>query len=558
MESLQERIEQLYLSGVVSRESVSHKLPIEYVSNHTLTEVVKNDLESTTLYTTLLGPSPLLDQWCSFYTTDLSFLKQTQKCIRKYKVKDYTCESFRDKYYPFIQESNFIDKYQYMGFKFLRMLNESPAFLHSLSLYNLASPILSLLSPLMMLILPFMILKIQNVPITISGYIEHLRGMFVRTSLYQLLFNIQSLSLQNRVSALFSLFIYGLQVYQNTLSCLSFYRNITRIYQFLMDYQSHLKQSILMAEEMIRYMEYSSYAPFGKELLRQKDRMNRLLYSLGQITPCETIYPKVGQIGLLMSLYYDLFMIEENHHTMEYSFFLHDFNRDMRSIRRAVRSKRIQKCTFGEKSEMKGMYYLPHQETKIRNNVNLAHNLVISGPNASGKTTLLKATCLNAIFSQQFGYGCYTSATILCYDSFHSYLNIPDTSGRDSLFQAEARRCKDILDEITRRPTERHLCIFDEIYSGTNPNDAVSCAKLYLRGLNGHKSSVDYLITTHYTELCESFQKDTRVSVKKMSVREKEGQLEYDYTLVDGISYIHGGLYILKQLNYPASLYESV
>lgn len=558
MESLQEQIEQLYLNGTIERESIPHKLPIEYVSNHTLTEVLKNDLESTTLYTNLLGPSPLLDQWCSFYTTDLSFLRQTQKCIRKYKVKDYACESFRDKYYPFIQETNFIDKYQYMGFKFLRQLNESSVFLHSLSLYNLASPILSLLSPLMMLILPFMILKLQNIPITISGYIEHLRGMFVRTSIYQLLFNIQSLSLQNRVSALFSLFIYGLQVYQNTLSCLSFYRNITRIYQFLMDYQNHLKQSIQMAEEMERSMDYSSYAPFGKELLRQKDRMNRLLYSLGQITPCETIYAKVGQIGILMSLYYDLFMIEENHHTVEYSFFLHDFNRDMRAIRKAVRSKRIQKCTFGEKSEMNGMYYLPHQETKIRNKVDLSKNLIISGPNASGKTTLLKATCLNSILSQQFGYGCYTSATILCYDHFHSYLNIPDTSGRDSLFQAEARRCKDILDEITRTPTERHLCIFDEIYSGTNPNDAVSCAKLYLRGLNRHKPRVDYLITTHYIELCESFQKDNQVCVKKMSVREKEEQLEYDYTLVDGISYIHGGLYILKQLNYPSSLYESV
>ena len=51
--------------------------------------------------------------------------------------------------------------------------------------------------------------------------------------------------------------------------------------------------------------------------------------------------------------------------------------------------------------------------------------------------------------SQQIGYGCYSSAKIKCYDNFHSYLNIPDTSGRDSLFQAEARRCKDILETIT-------------------------------------------------------------------------------------------------------------
>jgi DNA mismatch repair ATPase MutS len=207
---------------------------------------------------------------------------------------------------------------------------------------------------------------------------------------------------------------------------------------------------------------------------------------------------------------------------------------------------------------MKGLYYLPHQENQIRNDVDLKKNLIISGPNASGKTTLLKATCLNAILSQQIGYGCYEKATLCCYDQFHSYLNIPDTSGRDSLFQAEARRCKEILEGIHASKGKRHLCIFDELYSGTNPEDAVSCATLYLRGLNQYKSNVDYLITTHYIELCESMKENTLVSVKKMNVQESAETLLYDYKMVDGISYIHGGLFILKQMDYPSSLYESV
>jgi energy-coupling factor transporter ATP-binding protein EcfA2 len=371
----------------------------------------------------------------------------------------------------------------------------------------------------------------------------------------------KDLSFQNRMSALFSLFIYGLQVYQNTLSCISFYRNITKIYQFLMDYKAHLQQSIRLADEVVRSIDYGSYALFEKEVLRQKELLVHTLERLNQITPCESIYMKIGQIGLLMSVYYDLFMKEEPHHAIEYSFFLHDFSRDMRALRKAVRDKRIRKCAYGDHTQMNGMYYLPHQETKVRNDVDVRKNLIISGPNASGKTTLLKAMCLNAILSQQFGYGCYQKATLRCYDHFHSYLNIPDTSGRDSLFQAEARRCKEILDDIISGD-KRHLCIFDEIYSGTNPRDAVTCATLYLRGLNRHKSRVDYLITTHYIELCESFQntetKGSCVSVRKMNVRELPDKLEYDYKMVEGISYIHGGLHILRQLDYPASLYESV
>jgi DNA mismatch repair ATPase MutS len=154
----------------------------------------------------------------------------------------------------------------------------------------------------------------------------------------------------------------------------------------------------------------------------------------------------------------------------------------------------------------------------------LNKNLLISGPNASGKTTLLKSLFLNVILSQQFGYGCYEKATIHCYDVFHSYLNIPDTSGRDSLFQAEARLCKEILDCITESPDKRHLCIFDEIFSGTNPNDAVLCANLYLKGMNHYKQSVDYILTTHYIQLCENFDKEPLVKNLKMNVRPHSSQ----------------------------------
>lgn len=58
---------------------------------------------------------------------------------------------------------------------------------------------------------------------------------------------------------------------------------------------------------------------------------------------------------------------------------------------------------------------------------------------------------MNIILSQQIGYGFYDSANINPYDYLHSYLNIPDTSGRDSLFQAESRRCKEILDSLEKK-----------------------------------------------------------------------------------------------------------
>ena len=130
---------------------------------------------------------------------------------------------------------------------------------------------------------------------------------------------------------------------------------------------------------------------------------------------------------------------------------------------------------------------------------------------------------INLIISQQWGVGCFKSCNIGIYDVFHSYLNIPDTSNRDSLFQAEARRCKEIIETIHESPKIRHFCIFDEIYSGTNPVDAALCATAYLRAMNTLKSRCDYILTTHYLELCHNMSdsKTTR-NMKMKTIIDKD------------------------------------
>lgn len=564
MDKIQEQIDDMYLRGSSAHEEINHKLPIEYVEHQSLSAVIRDDLELGTkapLYQNIFPEnSTLMSKWCSFYTKDTRFLKQTQKCIKRYKCQPYDCATFKDSYHEFITETNFIEKYQFIGFKMLEKFNNSSRFLHCLSLYNLTSPIFSLLSPLVMLLLPFMLLKLQNIPISVSGYIGHLKTLFKNTSIYQLFFNFTSVSFQHRVSALFSLFIYLLQVYNNVISCCSFYRNITKIYTFLMDYKKHLKQSVLLLDSVSQNVSsYSKYNKFLEEVNRQKSNLLSILEKVNVIEETEMVLKKIGQIGNLMKLYYQFFMNSDNHDAISYTFFIHEYNQDILSLQKRVKDRSLRPCKYKNKTSIKGLYYLPHiHDNKIRNDVDLKDNLIVSGPNASGKTTILKSLFLNVIMSQQFGYGCYEKASIQCYDVFHSYLNIPDTSGRDSLFQAEARRCKDILDCITEHPEKRHLCIFDEIYSGTNPKDAVSCAKLYLNGLNLHKKKVDYMITTHYIELCEHFKDTPSICNKKMNVKENSDKIEYSYRMVDGISYVNGGTFILKEMNYPNYLYESV
>jgi DNA mismatch repair ATPase MutS len=161
--------------------------------------------------------------------------------------------------------------------------------------------------------------------------------------------------------------------------------------------------------------------------------------------------------------------------------------------------------------------------------------------------------------SQQIGFGCFESLDFYPYDDFHCYLNIPDTSGRDSLFQAEARQCKEIIDTINagenlgEKECKRHFCIFDELYSGTNPDEAILSAKSFMDYIVKN-DNVTCLLTTHYTKLCKQLDKNIKIQNFSMNTVKKNDGFEYTYKLVEGISKIKGGLKVLKDMNYPKEI----
>ena len=192
----------------------------------------------------------------------------------------------------------------------------------------------------------------------------------------------------------------------------------------------------------------------------------------------------------------------------------------------------------------------------VANDVTLDKQLIITGPNAAGKTTVIKSTLFNIIISQQLGYGFYQRAEINPYDYLHCYLNIPDTSGRDSLFQAESRRCMEILHCIMDNPTKRHFCIFDELYSGTNPYEAVAAAYGYIDYISKNPK-VDLILTTHYIELCQLLEKKNADAITNLHMSVCPDTGAYLYKIADGISTIKGGLKVLRELNYPNEIIES-
>ena len=205
---------------------------------------------------------------------------------------------------------------------------------------------------------------------------------------------------------------------------------------------------------------------------------------------------------------------------------------------------------------MKNAFYPPLLNSDpVKNDLELSRNIIVTGPNAAGKTTLLKCIILNILFTQQVGKGFYDSATIAPFDFIHCYLNIPDTSGRDSLFQAEARRCKKILNFIKQHKNKKHFCIFDELYSGTNHYEAIGSAYAYLKYI-AEVPSVRFMLTTHFIKLCEKLSKTKNIININMETSIKNMTSNYTYKVIPGISKSKGGICVLKQLEYPPQILQ--
>jgi DNA mismatch repair protein MutS len=224
---------------------------------------------------------------------------------------------------------------------------------------------------------------------------------------------------------------------------------------------------------------------------------------------------------------------------------------------------------------IKGIYYpsLVGKTGIVKNDVEFDKHTVLTGPNASGKTTFLKAIAINTLLSQQVGLGFYEEYRLSePYKNIHSYLNIPDTSERDSLFEAESRRCKIILEKIANSSTtDKHLCIFDELFSGTNPVDASHSAYSFLKHLCIHYPYVDFVLTTHYTDICRKIEekngnkdgdeKDTgrQMVNRQMNVLQNENHsLTMTYKIIPGISDIKGASNILENMGFPDEIVQEV
>ena len=548
------------------------ELTSSIVTDLELSSTVETDLSdnnvTNSMYNIILSPSTelgkkVMPQFTQYYTTDQNFLKDTQKLIQSYSNysdQTYDFNGMISNWNEIKGETSFCEKYLYIDWEMGKFLNTHSSFLQMSSLYNITSPIISFCIPIIVLIVPFFIINMQGHTLNLSKYTEILKTIMMNHSIGKLLTNFSEVSFNEKIYLLLSVALYVFSIYQNILVCLKFYRNINKINNYLENIQTYMIHTNTMCNHFLSVSnKLPSYTLFNAEIISNMEILNAYTEDLNKIGSFKFSFKNISNIGNILKFFYSVYENKQYNNAIMFSFGFHGYLDNLCGLANNIENGCVSYTTFSEKTSasFKKAYYPSLMNTShVKNNYSFDKNICLTGPNASGKTTILKSALINIILSQQFGCGCFEKATITPYKYIHCYLNIPDTSGRDSLFQAEARRCKTILDCIEEHKTDTHFCAFDELYSGTNPDDAINSSLSFMKYLLTYKN-VSCILTTHYTKVCKKLSRHKHIQNIKMNVLEENGNFKYTYSMVPGISYIKGGLKVLKDMNYPTEITQS-
>jgi DNA mismatch repair protein MutS len=198
---------------------------------------------------------------------------------------------------------------------------------------------------------------------------------------------------------------------------------------------------------------------------------------------------------------------------------------------------------------------LPIGEAYVANDVVLNRNnqqiIMITGPNMSGKSALLRQTALIVLLAQM---GCYVPAQhakIGVVDKIFTRVGASDNiSMGESTFMVEMNETASILNNVSKRS----LILLDEIGRGTSTYDGISIAWAIAEYVHEHPSKAKTLFATHYHELNDMTHTFERIKNFNVSVKELKDKVIFLRKLVPGGSEHSFGIHVAKLAGMPTQV----
>jgi DNA mismatch repair protein MutS len=200
---------------------------------------------------------------------------------------------------------------------------------------------------------------------------------------------------------------------------------------------------------------------------------------------------------------------------------------------------------------------LPIGDAYVTNDVLLNREeqqiIMITGPNMSGKSALLRQTALIVLLAQMGSFVPATEANLGVVDKIFTRVGASDNiSMGESTFMVEMNETASILNNLS----ERSLVLLDEIGRGTSTYDGISIAWAISEYLHEHPAKAKTLFATHYHELNDMTNTFSRIKNYNVSVKELENNVIFLRKLVPGGSEHSFGIHVAKMAGMPQQVIQ--
>jgi len=178
--------------------------------------------------------------------------------------------------------------------------------------------------------------------------------------------------------------------------------------------------------------------------------------------------------------------------------------------------------------------------------MNPEHNfLFLTGANMAGKSTLIKSVG-SAVFLAHLGMGVPArEMKLTLFDGLLTNINVVDNIAKgESFFFNEVQRIKNTILKIN--DGKKWLVLIDELFKGTNVQDAMKCSSTVIKGLIKIRNSL-FILSTHLYEIGDELKIYPNISFKYFETNVIGDQLVFNYQLKEGISNDRFGYLILKK-----------
>lgn len=290
-----------------------------------------------------------------------------------------------------------------------------------------------------------------------------------------------------------------------------------------------------ITEELKEYEEKITHAQERITALEQEFFTQLITEIIQYISPIQQTAIAIGQIDALCGF---STLAVENHYscpTLDDSLVI-----DLKGARHPVIEKQ-----------------LPPTQPYIANDIYLDNEnqqiMMITGPNMSGKSALLRQVALIVLMAQIGSFVPATEAKIGIVDKIFTRVGASDNiSQGESTFMVEMNETALILNNLSNRS----LIVLDEIGRGTSTYDGISIAWAIAEYLHEHPTHAKTLFATHYHELNEMQNEFSRIKNFSVSVKEVKGSILFLRKLIEGGSEHSFGIHVAKMAGMPQYVIE--